>query len=100
MLSIDVLEITLHSAAAEEIIIINYITFLDPGGINYVLLLTVIIVGPIVKMVLNIQRTPKRGGGKPGGGGQTLARRPPTENGFRPPPPNLESLTIWREKNR
>ena len=42
MLSIDVLKITLHSAAAEEIIE-NYITFLDPGGINYV-----IIVGPIV----------------------------------------------------
>ena len=35
-------EITLHSAAAEEIIR-NYITFLDPGGINYV-----IIVGPTV----------------------------------------------------
>ena len=34
------LKITLHSAAAEEIIK-NYITFLDPGGINYV-----IIVGP------------------------------------------------------
>ena len=32
----------LHSAAAEEIIK-NYITFLDPGGINYV-----IIVGPTV----------------------------------------------------
>ena len=36
------LKITLHSAAAEEIIK-NYITFLDPGGINYV-----IIVGPTV----------------------------------------------------
>ena len=33
---------TLHSAAAEEIVK-NYITFLDPGGINYV-----IIVGPTV----------------------------------------------------
>ena len=42
MLSIDVLKITLHSAAAEEIIK-NYITFLDPRGINYV-----IIVGPTV----------------------------------------------------
>ena len=42
MLSIDVLKITLHSAAAKEIIK-NYITFLDPGGINYV-----IIVGPTV----------------------------------------------------
>ena len=42
MLSRDVLKITLNSAAAEEIII-NYITFLDPGGINYV-----IIVGPTV----------------------------------------------------
>ena len=47
MLSIDVLEITLHSAAAEEIIN-NYITFLDPGGINYV-----IIVGPTVSRKLN-----------------------------------------------
>ena len=36
------LKIRLHSAAAEEIIR-NYITFLDPGGINYV-----IIVGPTV----------------------------------------------------
>ena len=36
------LKITLHSAAAEEIIE-NYITFSDPGGINYV-----IIVGPTV----------------------------------------------------
>ena len=45
MLSIDVLKITLHSAAAEEIIK-NYITFLDPGGINYV-----IIVGPTVLTV-------------------------------------------------
>ena len=35
-------KITLHSAAAEEIIK-KYITFLDPGGINYV-----IIVGPTV----------------------------------------------------
>ena len=42
MLSIDVLKITLHSAAAEEILK-NCITFLDPGGINYV-----IIVGPTV----------------------------------------------------
>ena len=42
VLSIDVLKITLHSAAAKEIIK-NYITFLDPGGINYV-----IIVGPTV----------------------------------------------------
>ena len=33
VLSIDVLKITLHSAAAEEILI-NYITFLDPGGIT------------------------------------------------------------------
>ena len=31
------LKITLHSAAAEEIIK-NYITFLDPGGINYVVI--------------------------------------------------------------
>ena len=37
------LKITLHSAAAKEIIK-NYITFLDPGGINYV-----IIVGPTVQ---------------------------------------------------
>ena len=37
------LKITLHSAAAEEIIK-NYITFLDPGGIN-----DVIIVGPTVE---------------------------------------------------
>ena len=37
------LKITLHSAAAEEIMK-NYITFLDPGGINYV-----IIVGPTVR---------------------------------------------------
>ena len=36
------LKITLHSAAAEEIIK-NYIAFLDPGGIN-----DVIIVGPTV----------------------------------------------------
>ena len=36
------LKITVHSAAAEEIIK-NYITFLDPGGIN-----CVIIVGPTV----------------------------------------------------
>ena len=40
VLSIDVLKIALHSAAVEEIRK-NYITFLDPGGINYV-----IIVGP------------------------------------------------------
>ena len=38
------LKITLHSAAAEEIIK-NYITFLDPGGINHV-----IIVGPTVNI--------------------------------------------------
>ena len=44
MLSIDVLKITLHSAAAEEIIK-NYITFLDPGGINYVT-----VVGPTVML--------------------------------------------------
>ena len=36
------LKITLHSVAAEEMIK-NHITFLDPGGINYV-----IIVGPTV----------------------------------------------------
>ena len=43
VLSVDVFKIiTLHSAAAEEITK-NYITFLDPGGINYV-----IIVGPTV----------------------------------------------------
>ena len=39
-------KITLHSAAAEERIN-NYITFLDPGGINYV-----IIVGPTVGSVV------------------------------------------------
>ena len=42
VLSMDVFKITLHSAAAKEIIK-NYITFWDPGGINYV-----IIVGPTV----------------------------------------------------
>ena len=40
-------KVTLHSAAAEEIIK-NYITFWDPGGINYV-----IIVGPTVIGVIN-----------------------------------------------
>ena len=48
MLSIDVLKITLHSAAAEKITK-NYITFLDPGGINYV-----IIVGPTVDVCKNV----------------------------------------------
>ena len=37
------LKITLHSAAAEEIIK-NHIAFLGPGGINYV-----VIVGPTVQ---------------------------------------------------
>ena len=45
------LKITLHSAAAEEIIK-NYITFLDPGGINYV-----IIVGPTVMTRVSFGRS-------------------------------------------